>query len=170
MKDRGRHANNINNLSALWWREPQRRIGNLLFHRDPTEWAKQSARLIDTVAERLFGFAVGNLVAAFTIVSIAASISAMIIAGPRVYFAMARDVIHQYTGTPPAISATPAAEVPGLRHNSFTTITAHAATKIAGAQGYPQARNGRGASGSRRRSTNSALTAMPENRTSAKPV
>jgi APA family basic amino acid/polyamine antiporter len=51
----------------------------------------QGARLIDTVAERLFGFAAGNLVAAFTIVSIAASVSAMIIAGPRVYFAMARD-------------------------------------------------------------------------------
>jgi APA family basic amino acid/polyamine antiporter len=47
--------------------------------------------LIDTVAERLFGFAAGNLVAAFTIVSIAASISAMVLAGPRVYFAMARD-------------------------------------------------------------------------------
>jgi basic amino acid/polyamine antiporter, APA family len=51
----------------------------------------QGARLIDTVAERLFGFAAGDLLAAFTIVSIAASVSAMIIAGPRVYFAMARD-------------------------------------------------------------------------------
>jgi APA family basic amino acid/polyamine antiporter len=51
----------------------------------------EGGRLIDTVAERLFGFAAGNLVAAFTVVSIAASISAMIIAGPRVYFAMARD-------------------------------------------------------------------------------
>jgi basic amino acid/polyamine antiporter, APA family len=48
-------------------------------------------RLIDTVAERLFGFAAANLVASFTIVSIAASVSAMVIAGPRVYFAMARD-------------------------------------------------------------------------------
>jgi len=48
-------------------------------------------RLIDTVAERLFGFAPADLVAAFTIVSIAASVSAMVIAGPRVYFAMARD-------------------------------------------------------------------------------
>jgi APA family basic amino acid/polyamine antiporter len=47
--------------------------------------------LIDTVAERLFGFTVGNVIAAFTIVSIAASISAMVLAGPRVYFAMARD-------------------------------------------------------------------------------
>lgn len=47
--------------------------------------------LIDTVAERLFGFTVGNVIAVFTIVSIAASISAMVLAGPRVYFAMARD-------------------------------------------------------------------------------
>lgn len=49
------------------------------------------ARLMDTVAEGLFGFAAGNLIALFTIVSIAASISAMVLAGPRVYFAMARD-------------------------------------------------------------------------------
>lgn len=48
-------------------------------------------RLVDTVAERLFGFVAGNVLAVFTIVSIAASISAMILAGPRVYFAMARD-------------------------------------------------------------------------------
>jgi basic amino acid/polyamine antiporter, APA family len=47
--------------------------------------------LIDTVAERLFSFGVGNLISAFTVVSIAASVSAMVIAGPRVYFAMARD-------------------------------------------------------------------------------
>ncbi|MGE3955878.1 MAG: APC family permease [Vicinamibacterales bacterium] len=47
--------------------------------------------LIDTVAERLFGFTAGNVIALFTIVSIAASISAMVLAGPRVYFAMARD-------------------------------------------------------------------------------
>ena len=47
--------------------------------------------LVDTVAERVFGFTVGNIIAAFTIVSIAASISAMVLAGPRVYFAMGRD-------------------------------------------------------------------------------
>jgi APA family basic amino acid/polyamine antiporter len=48
-------------------------------------------RLTDTVAERLFGFVAGNVLALFTIVSIAASISAMVWAGPRVYYAMARD-------------------------------------------------------------------------------
>jgi APA family basic amino acid/polyamine antiporter len=49
------------------------------------------ARLIDRVAERLFGFVAGNLIAIFTIVSLSASISAMVLAGPRVYYAMARD-------------------------------------------------------------------------------
>ncbi len=48
-------------------------------------------RLTDIVAERLFGFVAGNVLAMFTIVSIAASISAMVWAGPRVYYAMARD-------------------------------------------------------------------------------
>ena len=48
-------------------------------------------RLTDVVAERLFGFAAGNLLAVFTIVSIAASVSAMVLAGPRIYYAMARD-------------------------------------------------------------------------------
>ena len=49
------------------------------------------SRLMDTVADRLFGFAAGDLLGLFTIVSLAASISAMVLAGPRVYFAMARD-------------------------------------------------------------------------------
>ncbi len=53
--------------------------------------ALPGGRLIDTVAERLFGFVAGNLLAVFTIVSIAASVSAMVLAGPRVYYAMARD-------------------------------------------------------------------------------
>jgi APA family basic amino acid/polyamine antiporter len=50
-----------------------------------------NARLTDTVAERLFGFVAGNLIALFTIISIAALISAMVLAGPRIYYAMARD-------------------------------------------------------------------------------
>jgi len=50
-----------------------------------------TGRLTDLVAEQLFGFVAGNLLAVFTIVSLAASISAMVMAGPRVYYAMARD-------------------------------------------------------------------------------
>jgi basic amino acid/polyamine antiporter, APA family len=53
--------------------------------------ALRDGRLMDHVAEHLFGTAGGNLLGAFVIVSLAASISAMILAGPRVYFAMARD-------------------------------------------------------------------------------
>ena len=45
----------------------------------------------DEVAERLFGPAVAGPVAAASVVMIAASISAMVMAGPRVYYAMARD-------------------------------------------------------------------------------
>ena len=55
------------------------------------ELAKLQGTIVDTVADRLFSFAAGSLIAGFTIVSIAASVSAMVIAGPRVYFAMARD-------------------------------------------------------------------------------
>lgn len=53
--------------------------------------ALPDGRLTDTVAERLFGFVAGNVLAVFTIISIAASVSAMVWAGPRVYYAMARD-------------------------------------------------------------------------------
>lgn len=53
--------------------------------------AVPGGRLMDTAAERLFGFTAANLLAIFTIVSLSASVSAMVLAGPRVYFAMARD-------------------------------------------------------------------------------
>ena len=52
---------------------------------------QKGGTLTDVVAEKLFGFVAGNVLAIFTIVSMAASISAMVLAGPRVYFAMARD-------------------------------------------------------------------------------
>lgn len=55
------------------------------------ELAGLSGSVLDVIAERLFGPAAGDLLAVMTAVSIAASVSAMVIAGPRVYFAMARD-------------------------------------------------------------------------------
>jgi APA family basic amino acid/polyamine antiporter len=48
-------------------------------------------RLLDVVGERLFGVAAANAIAVFTIISLSASISAMTLAGPRVYYAMAQD-------------------------------------------------------------------------------
>ena len=47
--------------------------------------------VLDRVADRLLGAAAGNVMGAVAIVSLAASISAMVLAGPRVYYAMARD-------------------------------------------------------------------------------
>jgi len=63
-----------------------------LFALPPAELgALTGGRLVDTVAERLFGFVAGDVLAVFSIISLAASISAMVLAGPRVYYAMARD-------------------------------------------------------------------------------
>jgi APA family basic amino acid/polyamine antiporter len=56
-----------------------------------SELASLQGRLLDVVGERIFGVAAGNAIALFTIVSLCASISAMTLAGPRVYYAMARD-------------------------------------------------------------------------------
>lgn len=55
------------------------------------ELAAVQGGLIDRASDRLFTFGLADAVAVFTIVSITASISAMVLAGPRVYFAMARD-------------------------------------------------------------------------------
>jgi APA family basic amino acid/polyamine antiporter len=47
--------------------------------------------VLDVMADRLLGSLAGNIMAVVSIVSLAASISAMTFAGPRVYYAMARD-------------------------------------------------------------------------------
>ena len=55
------------------------------------EFPSQAIRVGDAAVERLFGPGAGGVWAAASIVMIAASISAMVLAGPRVYYAMARD-------------------------------------------------------------------------------
>ncbi|NOT26050.1 MAG: amino acid permease [Acidobacteria bacterium] len=47
--------------------------------------------VLDVIADRLLGGVAGNVMGVVSIVSLLASISAMTFAGPRVYFAMARD-------------------------------------------------------------------------------
>ncbi len=47
--------------------------------------------VVDVVADRLFGAGVAAPLAVASVIMIAASISAMVLAGPRVYYAMARD-------------------------------------------------------------------------------
>jgi APA family basic amino acid/polyamine antiporter len=53
--------------------------------------AKVQGSVLDLVADRLLGAAAGNVMAVVALISLSASISAMTFAGPRVYFAMARD-------------------------------------------------------------------------------
>ena len=56
-----------------------------------TELAAVKGSVLDVIADRLLGTRAGDIMGIVSIVSIAASISAMVFAGPRVYYAMARD-------------------------------------------------------------------------------
>ncbi len=55
------------------------------------ELAKVQGSVLDVIADRLLGARAGDIMGIVSIVSLAASISAMTFAGPRVYYAMARD-------------------------------------------------------------------------------
>jgi APA family basic amino acid/polyamine antiporter len=55
------------------------------------ELAQVRGSVLDVVADRLLGVRAGDVMGIVSIISIAASISAMTFAGPRVYYAMARD-------------------------------------------------------------------------------
>lgn len=65
--------------------------GLYLFVLPVGELAKVQGSVLDVVADRLLGTGAGDVMGVVSIVSIAASISAMTFAGPRVYYAMARD-------------------------------------------------------------------------------
>jgi APA family basic amino acid/polyamine antiporter len=53
--------------------------------------ARVQGSVLDVIADRLLGARAGNIMGIVSIVSLAATISAMTFAGPRVYYAMARD-------------------------------------------------------------------------------
>jgi APA family basic amino acid/polyamine antiporter len=55
------------------------------------ELAKVQGSVLDVIADRLLGARAGDVMGIVSIISLAASISAMTFAGPRVYYAMARD-------------------------------------------------------------------------------
>ena len=55
------------------------------------ELAKVQGSVLDVIADRLLGARAGDIMGVVSIISLAASISAMTFAGPRVYYAMARD-------------------------------------------------------------------------------
>ena len=72
------------------------------------ELTQVQGSLLDRVADRLLGAGAGNIMGLVSLISLAASISAMTFVGPRVYFAMARDgvflpaaaQVHRKFGTP----------------------------------------------------------------------
>ncbi len=80
---RARHARRRRDLLLL----------NLLFLYvlPVNELAQVRGSVLDVVADRLLGIRAGDVMGIVSIISIAASISAMTFAGPRVYYAMARD-------------------------------------------------------------------------------
>jgi basic amino acid/polyamine antiporter, APA family len=55
------------------------------------ELAGVQGSVLDVVADRTLGAGAGNIMGLVSIISLAASVSAMTFAGPRVYYAMARD-------------------------------------------------------------------------------
>jgi APA family basic amino acid/polyamine antiporter len=55
------------------------------------ELAQVQGSVLDVIADRMLGARAGDVMGIVSIISIAASISAMTFAGPRVYYAMARD-------------------------------------------------------------------------------
>ncbi|MDQ3170960.1 MAG: amino acid permease [Acidobacteriota bacterium] len=55
------------------------------------ELATVQGSVLDVIADRLLGERAGHIMGVVSIISLAASISAMVFAGPRVYYAMARD-------------------------------------------------------------------------------
>jgi APA family basic amino acid/polyamine antiporter len=55
------------------------------------ELANVKGSVLDVIADRLLGTRAGDVMGIVSIISLAASISAMTFAGPRVYYAMARD-------------------------------------------------------------------------------
>jgi APA family basic amino acid/polyamine antiporter len=66
--------------------------------------------VLDVIAERLLGTAAGNIMGIVSIISLLASISAMTFAGPRVYYAMARDGLF----FAPAATVHPAYKTPAV--------------------------------------------------------
>ena len=55
------------------------------------ELAAVDRSVLDIIADRLLGGYAGNIISVVSVISLAASISAMTLAGPRVYYSMARD-------------------------------------------------------------------------------
>ena len=108
------------------------------------ELAQVRGSVLDVIADSLLGPRAGDVMGLVSIISIAASISAMVFAGPRVYYAMARDglfvrpaaIVHPRYRTP-AVSIVAQAAWSGLlvlsgSASTLTTYTGFAVVLFAG--------------------------------------
>jgi len=77
-----------------------------------SELAAVRGSVLDVIADRLLGQRAGDVMGVVSIVSLLASISAMVFAGPRVYYAMARDgVFFPAAATVHPVYRTPATSI-----------------------------------------------------------
>ena len=91
------------------------------------ELAAVQGSVLDVIADRLLGAAAGNVMGVVGLVSLLASISAMTFAGPRVYFAMARDgLFFRATGRVHPRYGTPAVAI--VAQAAWTSILVLSAT------------------------------------------
>ena len=92
------------------------------------ELSKVQGSVLDVVADRLLGSAAGNTMGIVSIVSLLASVSAMTFAGPRVYFAMARDGLffHRAASVHPRHRTPAAAIIAQAAWSSLLVLTAKA--------------------------------------------
>jgi len=88
--------------------------------------------VLDVIADRLLGAVAGNVMGVVSIVSLLASISAMTFAGPRVYFAMARDGLffRRAAGIHPRYKTPAAAIVAQAVWSSLLVLSAKADTLL----------------------------------------
>lgn len=96
------------------------------------ELAAVRGSVLDVIADRLLGAAAGNVMGLVSIVSLLASISAMTFAGPRVYFAMARDGLffRRAAGIHPRYKTPAAAIVAQAAWSSLLVLSAQADTLL----------------------------------------
>jgi APA family basic amino acid/polyamine antiporter len=92
-----------------------------LFVFSVTELAALKGSVLDVVAERLLGSGAGHVMGLVSIISLLAGNSAMTFAGPRVYFAMARDrVFFESTANIHPTYRTPAVAI--VAQTAWTTV------------------------------------------------
>jgi basic amino acid/polyamine antiporter, APA family len=101
------------------------------------ELAQVRGSVLDVIADRLLGSRAGDVMGVVSIVSLLASISAMVFAGPRVYYAMARDgVFFPAAATVHPVYRTPATSIVAQALWSSVLVLTGSATALTTYTGF----------------------------------